>query len=60
MRVPLTIGDFLERADLVNGDRVAFVDEPSVAGSLGSITYREMHARARGMAAALDAMEAAP
>jgi acyl-CoA synthetase (AMP-forming)/AMP-acid ligase II len=60
MRVPLTIGDFLERADLVNGDRVAFVDEPSVAGSLGSITYREMHARARGMAAALDAMEVAP
>jgi fatty-acyl-CoA synthase len=60
MRVPLTIGDFLERADLVNGDRVAFVDEPKVAGSLGSITYGEMHARARGMACALDALEVGP
>jgi fatty-acyl-CoA synthase len=56
MRVPLTIGDFLERADLVYGDRVAIVDEPEVPGSLGSITYHDMHARARGMALALDAM----
>jgi len=56
MRVPLTIGDFLDRADLVYGDRVAIVDEPQAQGSLGSITYHEMHARARGMARALDAM----
>jgi fatty-acyl-CoA synthase len=60
MRVPLTIGDFLERADLVYGDRVAIVDEPGAEGSLGSITYHEMYARARGMAAALDAMDVAP
>ncbi len=40
MRVPLTIGDFLERAALIHGDRVALVDEPAVPGSLGSITYR--------------------
>ena len=50
MRVPLTIGDFLERAAVVHGDRIGAVDEPGVAGSLGSITYRELHGRARGMA----------
>jgi len=60
MRVPLTIGDFLDRADLVYGDRVAIVDEPRALGSLGAITYHEMHARARGMAAALDAMDVGP
>ena len=53
----VTIGDFLERAALVHGDaRVAVVDEPGVAGSLGAITYAEMHDRARGMALAFDAM----
>jgi fatty-acyl-CoA synthase len=60
MRVPLTIGDFLERADLVYGERVAIVDEPNAHGSLGSLTYTEMFARARGMARALDAMDVAP
>jgi acyl-CoA synthetase (AMP-forming)/AMP-acid ligase II len=60
MRVPLTIGDFLERADLVYGDRVAVVDEPEVPGSLGSLTYHEMQSRARGMALALEAMEVGP
>jgi fatty-acyl-CoA synthase len=59
MRVPLTIGDFLERADVVYGGRVAIVDEPGVPGSLGSITYHEMNARARGMAVALDALDVA-
>ncbi|HUY64645.1 MAG TPA: AMP-binding protein [Acidimicrobiales bacterium] len=56
MRVPLTVGDFLERAALVHGDRVAVVDEPGVAGSLGSLTYGEVHDRALGMALALDDM----
>jgi len=56
MRVPLTIGDFLERAALVYGDRVAAVDEPGVEGSLGRLTYAELHDRARGMAAGLDAL----
>ncbi|HVC69506.1 MAG TPA: AMP-binding protein [Acidimicrobiales bacterium] len=60
MHVPLTIGDFLERAAFVHGDRLAIVDEPDVAGSLGSITYADMHARAQGMAAALDAMDVGP
>ena len=56
MRVPLTIGDFLERAALVHGDRCGVVDEPGVAGSLGSVTYGELHRRARGMACALDGL----
>ena len=60
MRVPLTVGDFLERAALVHGDRVAVVDEPEVPGSLGAITYGEMHDRARGMALALDDMGVGP
>jgi acyl-CoA synthetase (AMP-forming)/AMP-acid ligase II len=60
MHVPLTIGDFLERADVVHGDRVAIVDEPDTPGSLGSITYADMHARARGMAVALEAMDVGP
>jgi acyl-CoA synthetase (AMP-forming)/AMP-acid ligase II len=60
MHVPLTIGDFLERADFVHGDRPAIVDEPGTPGSLGTITYADVHARARGMAAALDAMDVGP
>jgi fatty-acyl-CoA synthase len=56
MRVPLTIGEFLERADLVYGDRVAVVDEPDTPGSFGTLTYHEVHRRARAMAAALDRM----
>jgi acyl-CoA synthetase (AMP-forming)/AMP-acid ligase II len=56
MRVALTVGDFLRRGALVYGDRLAAVDEPSVPGSLGSLTYTELDARARGMALALDAM----
>ncbi|HUY23511.1 MAG TPA: AMP-binding protein [Acidimicrobiales bacterium] len=60
MHIPLTIGDFLDRAAVVHGERVAVVDEPGVAGSLGSVTYAEMHARARGMALALDALGVGP
>ncbi len=56
MRVALTVGDFLERAALVYGQRTAVVDEPDVAGTLGSPTYGELEARARGMALALDAL----
>jgi fatty-acyl-CoA synthase len=56
VRVPLTVGDFLDRAALVYGDRTAVVDEPGVAGSFGSISYRKLEARARGMALALDEM----
>jgi acyl-CoA synthetase (AMP-forming)/AMP-acid ligase II len=56
MRVPLTIGDFLDRAALVYGDRTAVVDEPGSVGSFGTITYRQLEARARGMGLALDEM----
>ncbi|MDQ1403266.1 MAG: hypothetical protein QOG03_1582 [Actinomycetota bacterium] len=60
MRVPLTVGDFLERAALVYPDRVAVVDEPTTPGSFGSMTYGQLHQRARGMAAALDDLGVGP
>jgi acyl-CoA synthetase (AMP-forming)/AMP-acid ligase II len=60
MRVPLTIGDFLDRAALVYGDRTAVVDEPGTQGSFGTITYRELAARARGMARWLDGVGVEP
>jgi fatty-acyl-CoA synthase len=56
MRLPLTVDHFLSRAALVYGDRTAVVDEPDSAGSFGTITYRELAARARGMARTLDEM----
>jgi len=56
MLVPLTVADFLARGVLAFPDRVAVVDEPDIAGSLGSVTYRELDARARGMALALERM----
>lgn len=56
MRLPLTVDHFLSRAALVYGDRTAVIDEPGTAGSFGAITYRELAARARGMARALDDM----
>ena len=59
MRVPLTIGEYLQRGALVYGERVAVVDEPGTAGSLGTLTYADLHDRARGMAVALDRLEVA-
>ena len=56
MRVPLTVGDFLERAATVYGDRIAVVDEPGRPGDLGELTYTQLHHRARTMAATLDRM----
>ncbi len=56
MKVPLTIGDFLERAALVHGSRIGVVDEPDPpGGGLGSLTYARMAELARAQAAALDA-----
>jgi fatty-acyl-CoA synthase len=55
MRVPLTTRDFLDRAELVYGDRIGIVDEPAQpAPSLGEVTYREVARRGRAMQAALD------
>ncbi len=56
MKVPLTIGDYLSRGAAVYGSRTAVADEPGTAGSLGTLTYRQLESRARGMALALDAM----
>ncbi|WP_319449699.1 MULTISPECIES: AMP-binding protein [unclassified Mycobacterium] len=61
MFVPLTVGDFLDRAELVYGDRVAIADEPDQpASSLGAITYREMARYARAQAARLDELGLRP
>jgi fatty-acyl-CoA synthase len=55
MIVPLTLQDFLDRAESVYGHRVAVVDEPSPpGGGLGRITYAELGDMARSLAAALD------
>jgi acyl-CoA synthetase (AMP-forming)/AMP-acid ligase II len=55
MRVPLTTRDFLDRAELVYGDRIGVVDEPNQpAPSLGELTYREIARRGRAMQAGLD------
>ncbi|HVU74165.1 MAG TPA: AMP-binding protein [Mycobacteriales bacterium] len=54
MRVPLTVNDFLDRGALVYGDRTGVVDEPTTSDSLGRVTYRDLHVRARALAAGLD------
>src|SRR5215218_2308608 len=55
MRVPLTSRDFLDRAELVYGDRIGVVDEPDQpAPSLGRLTYREVARRGRAVQAGLD------
>src|SRR5437899_8649173 len=55
MIVPLTLADFLERAEQVYGNRVAVVDEPNPpGGGLGRITYARFAAMCRSLAAALD------
>jgi acyl-CoA synthetase (AMP-forming)/AMP-acid ligase II len=55
MIVPLTLGDFLERAEGVYGDREAVVDEPNPpGGGLGRFTYSAFAEMARSLAAALD------
>jgi acyl-CoA synthetase (AMP-forming)/AMP-acid ligase II len=56
MKVPLTISDFLRRGALVYPDRPALIDEPGTAGTLGTITYRSLERRARGVAITLDEM----
>src|SRR5690242_17528296 len=59
MRVPLTIADQIERAELIYPDRIGIVDEPDTeAGpcqeSPGALTYRRIGELARPQAAALD------
>jgi fatty-acyl-CoA synthase len=55
MEYPLTVSDFLYRAEMVYGDRVAIVDEPDQpAPSLGSLTYSWVAGLAAHQAAKLD------
>lgn len=57
MLVPLTILDFLRRAERVYGARVGVVDEPhQPAESLGELTYARVGELARAQAAGLDAL----
>ncbi len=57
MRVPLTTRDFLDRAELVYGDRVGIVDEPvQPAPSLGQVTYRDVARRGRALQAGLEGL----
>jgi len=57
MRVPLTVNDFLDRAALVYGDRLAIVDEPDQpAAAWPALTWRAVAQRARAQAATLDAL----
>ena len=56
MKVPFSIGDFLDRAANVYGERIGVVDEPGVAGSLGSLTYAAMDRRVRNMGRKLEDM----
>ena len=55
MRVPLTTRDFLDRAELVYGDRIGIVDEPNQpAPSIGELSYRDVARRGRALQAGLD------
>lgn len=61
MFVPLSVQDFLQRAETVYPERVGFVDEPDQpAPSWGSVTYRDVARRARHLAAALDRLGIGP
>ena len=58
MKVPLTVNDFLRRAEEIYPSRTAIIDEPhQPAESWGTITYAQMAARARAQAAVLDSMD---
>ncbi len=55
MYYPLTVRDFLDRAESVYPDRIAVVDEPDQpAPTLGNLRYRDVAALARAQAARLD------
>jgi len=59
MRVPLTVADSIERAELVYPDRVGVVDEPDPpGGGLGTLTYGRMAELARAQAGYQKALEA--
>ncbi len=58
MLVPLTVRDFIDRAETVYGRRIGVVDEPDQpAASWGEVTYSELAELGRRMAARLDQLE---
>jgi fatty-acyl-CoA synthase len=61
MIVPLTIDDFLHRAETAFADTVAVIDEPNQpAEPVPTTTYRELARRVRAWQAGLDALGVAP
>ncbi|MCP2257898.1 Acyl-CoA synthetase (AMP-forming)/AMP-acid ligase II [Streptoalloteichus tenebrarius] len=57
MRVPLTVADFLDRAETVFADSTAIVDEPTQpAAPVPTTTYGELARRVRAWQAGLDAL----
>ena len=57
MKVPLTVLDHIDRAELVYGDRIGIVDEPEQpATPWGSMTWSRVAETARAQAAGLDAL----
>ncbi|MEV7181431.1 AMP-binding protein [Kitasatospora sp. NPDC093679] len=61
MQTPLSVMDFLDRAEQVYGDRIGIVDEPvQPAGSWGEVTYRRTAELARAQAAGLDRLGVGP
>ena len=55
MKIPLTIADHLERAELVYGERIGIIDEPNqFSKPLSNLTYKEFAQASRGLAASLD------
>ncbi|MFJ9776234.1 AMP-binding protein [Kitasatospora sp. NPDC101157] len=61
MQIPLSVMDFLDRAELVYGDRVGIVDEPvQPAESWGELSYRRVAELARAQAAGLDRLGVGP
>ena len=61
MFVPLTVDDFLQRAETVFADTVALVDEPTQpAVPVPRTTYGELARRVRAWQAGLDALGVRP
>ncbi len=58
MKVPFTTADFLDRAEQCYPLRSGVVDEPGPTqdGGLGTVTYADLAARARALAAGFDAL----
>ena len=57
MKIPLTVLDFLHRAEIAYGDRIGVIDEPDQpATSWGGVTWRRVAEAGPGPAAGLDAL----